>query len=268
MRIPLATLKRQSTNVWLYQGLSALPAGAEKARTFSSVGEAEGYFSFWKTDAAAMTALRFALYRCESSASIFSQSDAQVLRLLASRVVSGALLLKESDAASAQARLPDAGAGADVAAAFRVALYRCEQDASALALSDLEVLQSLADKLNSGALVLTAQGLTSTAGGWPTVRADASAAGADVAVSSTVVNLNALPDIVPVLPLLPLLEELQIEGAEVLPEITQSLEQIDLTLGTIDLAGISLEPTPSKVAQINTAMTDASQAVTKTIDDL
>jgi hypothetical protein len=266
MRIPLATLKRQSTTVWLYQGLSALPAGAEKARVFASVDEAQGYLNFWLRDTAAITALRFALYRCESSPSIFSLSDAQVLRLLASRVVSGALLLKESDAASAQARLPDVGA--DVAAAFRVALYRCEQDASALALSDPEVLQLLADKLSSGTLLLTAQGLASGTGGWPTVRANASAAGADVPVSSTVVNLNALPDIVPVLPLLPLLEELQIEGAEVLPEITQSLEQIDLTLGTIDLAGISLEPTPSKVAQINTTMTDASQAVTKTIDDL
>lgn len=266
MRTPLATLKRQSTTVWLYQGISALPVATEKVRVFASVNEAEGYLSFWKTDAAAITALRFALYRCDASPSVFSLSDAQVLRLLAGRLLAGALVLQASDAASAQALLSQGGV--DVAAAFRVALYRCEQDVSALALSDPEVLQLLADKLSSGALVLTAQGLTSTAGGWPTVRADASAAGADVPVSTTVVNLNALPEIVPVLPLLPLLEELQIEGAEVLPEITQSLEQIDLTLGTIDLAGISLAPTPSKVPQINTAMTDASQAVTKTIDEL
>lgn len=266
MRIPLATLKRQSTTVWLYQGISALPVATEKVRVFASVNEAEGYLSFWKTDAAAITSLRFALYRCEASPSVFSLSDVQVLRLLASRVATGALVVQESDAASAQALLSQGGV--NVAAAFRVALYGCEQDASTLALSDPEVLQLLADKLSSGALVLTAQGLTSNTGGWPTVRAQASAAGAALAVSTTVVNLNALPAIVPVLPLLPLLEELQIEGAEVLPEITQSLEQIDLTLGAINLAGISLEPTPSKVPQINTVMTDASQSVTKTLDDL
>lgn len=266
MRIPLATLKRRLTTVWLYQGPGVLPSGAEKARAFANADEAQGYLSFWINDAAAITALRFALYRCEASPSVFSLSDAQVLRLLASRVAAGALVLQESDVASAQALLSHGGV--DVAAAFRVALYRCTQDASALALSDLDVLQSLADKLRSGALILTAQGSTSGAAGWPTVRADASAAGAVPAVSGAVVNLNALPAIVPVLPLLPLLEELQIEGAEVLPEITQSLEQIDLTLGTINLAGISLEPTPSKVPQIKTAMTDASQSVTKTLDDL
>ena len=266
MRIFLATFKRQSATIWLYQGVSALSADTEKAHVFSSVEEADNYLSFWKTDVAAITTLRFALYRCEASPSVFSLSDAQVVRLLANRLVTGALVLKESDAASAQAGLPHAGA--DVAAAFRVALYRCDQGASALTLSDQEVLQSLADKLNSGALVLTAQGLPFSAGGWPTVRTASGATDATLPVSGTVVNLNTLPDKPSVPPLLPLLEELQIEGAEVLPEITQTLEQIDLTLGSINLAGVSLTPTPSRVAQIKTAMTNASQSVKKTLNDL
>jgi hypothetical protein len=82
------------------------------------------------------------------------------------------------------------------------------------------------------------------------------------------VRLDATPAPLPVPPLLPVLEELQIEGAEVLPEIEQTLEQIDLTMGSIDLAGVSLEPTPSKVPQIETAMTAATASVTKTLDEL
>src|SRR5690606_30757504 len=44
-------------------------------------------------------------------------------------------------------------------------------------------------------------------------------------------------------PILPLLEEVRIEGAEVLPEVLQTLERIDAGLGAIDLASVSLEPT-------------------------
>ena len=78
-------------------------------------------------------------------------------------------------------------------------------------------------------------------------------------------NLNALPN---KSPLLPLLEELQIEGAKVLPEITQSLENTNLTLSKINLAGVSLNPTPTKLVQISTDMTDASKAVTRKLDRL
>lgn len=69
-------------------------------------------------------------------------------------------------------------------------------------------------------------------------------------------------------PLLPLLEEVQIEGAKVLPEVWETLEQIDLTMGTLDLAGVSLEPAPSGVAPISEGMQQASATITATIDSL
>jgi hypothetical protein len=69
-------------------------------------------------------------------------------------------------------------------------------------------------------------------------------------------------------PLLPLLEEVQIEGAEVLPEIMQTLEQIDLTMASIDLASVSLEPAPSGVPAIGSAMQKVSSSVTTTLDGM
>jgi hypothetical protein len=182
MSVPLATLRRQSKTVWLHDCFSSLPAGRGPALTFGRADDAGAYLCFWKNEAAAVTALRYALYRCEHSPSVFSFSDQQVIQALAAKLARGALVAA-----------PD---------------------------------------------------------------------------SSTLINLDALPDRPPVPPLLPLLEEVQIEGAEVLPEIEQTLEQIDLTLGSIDLAGASLAPTPSKVPLIETAMTDASRSVTKTLDDL
>lgn len=72
----------------------------------------------------------------------------------------------------------------------------------------------------------------------------------------------------PEVPLLPALEDLQIEGAKVLPEVEQTLEQIDLTMAQIDKAKASLEPAPSGVPAISTAITDASSSITGTLDDL
>lgn len=203
MSLPLATLQRQSKTVWLQDRFSTLPSGRGPALAFGRADEADAYLSFWKTDAAAVSALRYALYRCEHSPSVFSFSDQQVIQALSAKLIHGALLLTESSA-------PSAG------------------------------------------------------GGWPLIPATQ----AVMPDSSTLINLNKLPDKPPVPPLLPLLEELQIEGAEVLPEIEQTLEQIDLTMGSIDLAGVSLEPTPSKVPLIEKAMTDASSSVTKTLDEL
>ena len=69
-------------------------------------------------------------------------------------------------------------------------------------------------------------------------------------------------------PLLPLLEELQIEGAEVLPEITQTLEQIDVTIAGIGSATVSLAPAPSKIPAINTSMQSSSTSITDTLGAL
>ena len=64
------------------------------------------------------------------------------------------------------------------------------------------------------------------------------------------------------------LEVVQIEGAEVLPEVMQTLEQLDLTMAQIDVATVSLEPAPSGVPAINTKLTSASGSITSTLDNL
>jgi hypothetical protein len=209
MSLPLASLQRQSKTVWLQDRFSALPSSRDPALAFGRSDEAESYLGFWASEPAAVASLRYALYRCEHSPSVFSLSDRQVIQALSARLAQGVLLLTEG-------------------------------------------------------------GRTSEGGGWPSMPASAAAvSGAMAASAAAPINLNHLPATpTPPPPLLPLLEELQIEGAEVLPEIEQTLEQIDLTMGSIDLAGVSLEPTPSKVPLIEAAMTDASSSVTKTLDDL
>lgn len=203
MSLPLATLRRQSKTVWLQDRFSTLPSTRGPALAFDRADEADAYLGFWKTEAAALAALRYALYRCEHSPAVFAFSDQQVIQALSAKLAHGALLLTESNAPP-------------------------------------------------------------TGGGWPQLPTVVAA----TPDSTTLINLNTLPDKPPVPPLLPLLEELQIEGAEVLPEIEQTLEQIDLTMGNIDLAAVSLAPTPSKVPLIETAMTDASHSVTQTLDEL
>lgn len=200
----LATLQRLSATLWLHDGFGPAPgAPAATPMFFANTEDARHYLNFWKTDAAALSALRYALYRSQPAPSVYAMGDDQVIRRLAATLADGSVVLTHSHEAA-------------------------------------------------------------LSGGWPLIAAPPVPA----PTSSTLINLNALPDRPPVPPLLPLLEELQIEGAEVLPEIEQTLEQIDLTMASIDLAGVSLEPTPSKVPLIEQAMTDASAAVTQTLDDL
>jgi hypothetical protein len=160
--------------------------------------------------------------------------------------------------------------------ALRIALYQAQPSAGIMALSDQEVLHRLAEKLVSGSLILSAN----RSGGWPSAEVSSSAAGSAAAAagaaagaaaaieSAPVVNLNALPDPPAVPAILPVLEEVEIGGAEVLPEVDQTLAQIDVALGTMDQASASLQPAPSKLPLINEAMTKASQAVTQTLDAL
>lgn len=153
------------------------------------------------------------------------------------------------------------------AMALRIAVYQAQPSPLVMSMSDQEIMHYLAEKLVQGKLVLSGN----NDGAWPLpdAAADASAAAAAPAADTApVVNLNTLPDPAEVPPLLPVLEEVQIEGAEVLPEVEQTLEQIDLTIGTIDTASVSLAPAPTKVQLVNTAMTDASAAVSKTLDEL
>ena len=98
----------------------------------------------------------------------------------------------------------------------------------------------------------------------PTSSAASAAASAlaDLAPLSDVPVVAALP------PLLAVLEDVQIEGAEVLPEVDQSLEQIGVTLDSVEAASASLEPTPSKVPEIQSAMETTSADVTAMLDSL
>ena len=89
--------------------------------------------------------------------------------------------------------------------------------------------------------------------------------------SSALAGMPALSDlpVVPTLPpLLDVLEDVQIEGAEVLPEVQQSLDQISNTLGSVQGASSSMAPTPNKVSDVKTAMDSTSAEITQALDNL
>lgn len=144
---------------------------------------------------------------------------------------------------------------------LRTALQRLEPSTWVFAHTDDRVLQALGAAIAQGLVVVSESAQAAPAAGLPGVPAPPAAPAAPLA-------LTVAPIKPPVLPLLPILEEVQIEGAEVLPEILQSLEQIDLTLGEIKIAPVSLAPTPSKIPEIESAMSAASGSVTQTLDGL
>jgi len=153
----------------------------------------------------------------------------------------------------------------DVAAltSLRAALQRCDPAAPVFDCSDEAVLQQLGARLARGAVVV----IESAAAPAPAVLPAAPAAPA-IAEPPAVPLSQVLAPAAVAAPLLPVLEEVQIEGAEVLPEIEQSLAQVDITLGEIQLAPVSLEPAPSKVPAITDAMSKASASITGTLDSL
>jgi hypothetical protein len=64
--------------------------------------------------------------------------------------------------------------------------------------------------------------------------------------------------------LMPDLTAMQIEGAQVLPEVDEAIEQVQLALTEITDFSLSLSPAPTKVLDIQTAMNKAgSDAQTK-----
>lgn len=144
---------------------------------------------------------------------------------------------------------------------LRTVLQRLEPSTWVFAHTDDRVIQALGTAIAQGLVVVSESAQPAPAAGLPGVPAPPAAPAAPLA-------LTVAPIKPPVLPLLPILEEVQIEGAEVLPEIMQSLEQIDLTLGEIKIAPVSLAPTPSKIPEIESAMSAASGSVTKTLDGL
>jgi hypothetical protein len=154
--------------------------------------------------------------------------------------------------------------------ALRIALYEAQPSPLVMSMSDEDVMRQLAHKLVTGALVLS----VGRVGGWPSSASDsagsaaASAAADTASAAAPVVNLNKLADPPPAVAVLPALEEAQIEGAEVLPEVDQSLAQIDTASAPIGKASVSLQPTPGKVPDISTATKDASKAIGDTLDAL
>lgn len=91
---------------------------------------------------------------------------------------------------------------------------------------------------------------------------------ASAAAVAALPALDAIPTEPVLPPLLPALEEVQIEGAEVIPEVNQSLEQIDASIKSLDDVSVSLAPTPDKVPQVKENMSKASADLRTELDNL
>ena len=164
---------------------------------------------------------------------------------------------------------------------LRDILYRSGQWPAVYSYTHQRVLYALAQQLEAGFLKLAQSTPVASRGGWPMAASTTSAAatasgaagpgsgsGSGASSSSSLISLSSMAPKLPAPPLLPILQTVQIEGAEVLPEIMQTLNNVKLAIGSIDLASLSLAPAPSKVPQIQTAMTDASTAITTALGDL
>jgi hypothetical protein len=77
-----------------------------------------------------------------------------------------------------------------------------------------------------------------------------------------------VPTVPPVPDLLPDLEDVQIEGAKVLPEVEETLEDVKASLVHVDAASASVEPAPEPVSKIKQSMEDASSKVKKQLDEI
>jgi hypothetical protein len=95
-----------------------------------------------------------------------------------------------------------------------------------------------------------------------------SGAGPSLGALAGLPDLADLPAVVELPPLLPALEQVQIEGAEVMPEVLQSLEQIDAALGSLGAVGASLDPLPHRVPDVPEAMAQASAELRRELDAL
>jgi hypothetical protein len=152
-------------------------------------------------------------------------------------------------------------------AALRYALRRCERGAVAATMSDDEVIRAVARHIVSGALVLTESAPpVPIATSFPAQSKASSAVSA--AAAALIANLPAALPKKPVIPTLPALLETQIEGAKVLPEVMQTLAELDATMSNVELATVSLEPAPSGVPDIAAKLKDASGSITETLEGL
>lgn len=130
-------------------------------------------------------------------------------------------------------------------------------------------LQALAGRIAGGAIVVVEElrrratpGRLVAPGG-----AGAAAAASEQGLAALPL-LAAVPQAPPVIALLPVLEEARVEGAEVLPELEQSLAQVELSISKFSGASLSLDPAPDKVGEIADAMNTAADEARKTLASL
>ncbi len=126
-------------------------------------------------------------------------------------------------------------------------------------------LHALAGRLASGAIAVLEVTNRSAMPGKLVAPAAAAMSAAAVAALPA---LSEVPSIPAVVNLLPALEDVRIEGAEVLPELNQSIEQIDAAIASVSAASLSLDPAPAKIAAIGTSITDAAAKATAALGAL
>lgn len=126
-------------------------------------------------------------------------------------------------------------------------------------------LHALAARLVAGAVVVLEEHSRQARPG--RLVAPASAAMSAAALSA-LPSLSVLPQIPAVLNLLPVLEDIRIEGAEVLPELDQTMVQVTASIDSVTSASLSLEPAPNKVADIETSLSDATSRTTSALGAL
>ena len=126
-------------------------------------------------------------------------------------------------------------------------------------------IETLARSLLGGGLIAMEETSRMSSPGRLMVPGTAAATAAAVAALPALASVPALPVVVP---LLPALEDLQIETAEVMPEINQSLAEVDLTMTSVSSVTASLSPTTAGIADIQKAVDSASSSTTKQLSDL
>ncbi|NDY93004.1 hypothetical protein [Ideonella livida] len=129
-----------------------------------------------------------------------------------------------------------------------------------------DIFALLGEALWRGGLVVAESAFGQVPAGRLTL-APASAGGMSSALSN-LPSLGAMPSIPVLPPLLPALEDLQVEGAGVLPEVKESIAQMKTGIDQIASASTSLTPAPDKVPEIQGTLKERSAAVRSTLDSL
>lgn len=136
-----------------------------------------------------------------------------------------------------------------------------------VALSDAQIIESLASCLLDGTIALGPGHIVE-----PALPA-AGGAGAAPAARPPAAAPAPAPPIPPKPPslldeILAAIEEVVVEAADVRPEVEAAIAELDLGQVQVDLATVSLAPTPSKIDPITTLMSQTSAGALQAIDDL